>query len=133
VALCICEVVAAINIAYHGVISWPRVIEMRETMLDFKAWCGLPSVEGIIDCTHFAISKPPTFPEYYNYFKTSGYSVVAQAVVDQKKRFRDLYVGLPGSVNNQLVLRRSGLFRHVRHNRLMHVESGCLEGTLHTY
>jgi hypothetical protein len=77
---------------------------MRETMLDFRAWCGLPSVQGAIDCTHFAISRPPTFPEDYYYFKNSGYSVVVQAVVDQKKRFRDLYVGFPGLVNDQQVL-----------------------------
>jgi hypothetical protein len=128
VGMCIREVVAAINLVYHGMISWPCGIEMKEVMLDFKSWCGLPSVQGAINCTHFAISKPPMYAEDYYYFKTSGYSVVGQAIVDQRKCFRDLYVGLPGSVNDQRVLRRSSLFHHVRDRRLMHVESGYQEG-----
>jgi hypothetical protein len=123
--MCIREVVATINVVYRDVISWPRSMDMREVMMDFKSWCGLPSVQGAIDCTHFVISKPPVFPEDYYYFKTSGYSIVAQAVVDQKKRFTDVYVGLPGSMNDQHVLGRSSLFRHVQENRLMHVESSC--------
>jgi hypothetical protein len=63
VSLVICEVVSAINSVYRNVITWPRGAEMRQTMLDFKSWCGLPSVQGAIDYTHIAISKPPAFPE----------------------------------------------------------------------
>jgi hypothetical protein len=72
-------------------------------MLDFKSWCGMPSVQGAIDCTHIAISKPPTFPEDYWYYKTRAYSMVVQVVVDAKKLFTNIYVGLPGSVVMQTI------------------------------
>jgi hypothetical protein len=101
---------------------------MRQTILDFKSWCGMPSVQGAIDCTHIAISKPPAFPEDYWYFKTSAYSMVAQAVVDSKKLFTNVYVGLPGSVNDQRVLRRSSLWQKIMRCRLMSIDGGYQEG-----
>lgn len=73
----------------------------------------MPSVHGAIDCTHVAISKPTAFVEDYFYFKIGGYSIVAQAVVDCKKRFTSPFVGLPGSVTNNRVLRKSGPWQHV--------------------
>jgi hypothetical protein len=101
VSVVIREVEAALNTCFGDLISWPRGDEMREVMLDFKRFCGMPSVHGALDCTHIAISKPSEFPEDYWYFKTGGYSMVAQAVVDAKKQFRSIFVGLPGSINNQ--------------------------------
>jgi hypothetical protein len=81
-----------------------------------------------VDCTHIAISKPPAFPEDNWYFKTGSYSVVAQAVVDTRKLFTSIQVGLPGSVNDQRVLRRLGLWQQVVHRGLMSVESGYQDG-----
>jgi hypothetical protein len=45
---------------------------------DFKLWCGLPNVQGVIDGTHLLISKPfmPFLEDYY-YFKYGGYSIIA--------------------------------------------------------
>jgi hypothetical protein len=107
VGLVIREVVSTINIAYNDLIKWPRREYMRQVMLDFKSFCGMPSVHGAIDCTHIHISKPALFPEDYYYFKTGGYSIIAQAIVDARKQFRSLFVGLPGSVNDQRILRKS--------------------------
>jgi hypothetical protein len=101
---------------------------MRQVMANFKAWCGMPSVQGALNCTHIAISKPTTYLEDYWYFKTRAYSMVAQAVVDSKKQFTNVFVGLPGSVNSQRVLRRSRLWQQVVQHRLMHVESGDQDG-----
>jgi hypothetical protein len=125
VGLVIREVVSAINLLYSGTIRWPRGQEMHEVMTDFKAWCGMPSIHGAIDCTHVSIAKPRLFPEDYYYFKTGGYSVVCQAVVDCKKLFTSLFIGLPGSVNDTRVLRRSALWQHVHQRGLMHTDSGC--------
>jgi hypothetical protein len=58
-------------------------------------------MHGAIDCTHIHILKPIVFLEDYYYFKSGGYSIVAQAVVDSRKQLCNLYVGFPGSVNNQ--------------------------------
>jgi hypothetical protein len=128
VSLVIREVVHAINSVYSYVIQWPRGAEMRQVMLDFKSWCGMPSVQGALDCTHIAISKPPYFSKDYWYFKTGAYSMVAQAMVDAKKLFTSISMGLPGSVNDQRVLRRSGLWQEVVHRGLMSVESGYQDG-----
>jgi hypothetical protein len=61
-------------------------------MLDFKAWCGMRSVHGAIDCTHIRISKSKDFPKDYYYYKTGGYTVVAQAVVDSRKQFMQRFL-----------------------------------------
>jgi hypothetical protein len=60
----------------------------------------MPSVQGGIDCTNIVIYKPTTYHEDYWYFKTGIYSMVAQAVVDMKKLFTSVYIGLPGSMND---------------------------------
>jgi hypothetical protein len=87
---------------------------MQTIVVDFKMWCGLPSMQGAIDGTHVSIAKPlRPFVEDYFYHKTCGYTIVAQAVVDSKKRFIDLFVGLPGSVNDSKMLMQSTLYRHV--------------------
>jgi hypothetical protein len=125
VGLVIREVVSTINVVYTDVIRWPRGQELYEVMADFKAWCGMPLVHGAIDCTHISIAKPGLFSEDYYYFKTGGYSIVCQAVVDCKKLFTNLFIGLPGSINDTRVLHRSALWQYVHHKRLMHTENGC--------
>jgi hypothetical protein len=45
-------------------------------------------------------------------------------VVDAQKRFTDIYVGLPGSVNDSRILKKSGLYRRV-------VNGGLLSDDLH--
>jgi hypothetical protein len=43
-------------------------------------------MQGVIDGTHVHITKPKTpFDENYYYFKTRGYSIMAQAIMDIKK------------------------------------------------
>jgi hypothetical protein len=104
--------------------QWPCGTEMRQTMLDFKSWCGMPFVQGALDCTHIAISKPANYAEDYWYFKTGAYSMVTHVVVDLKKMFTSIYVGLPGSVNDQRILRRSGLWHEVMDRGLLSADSG---------
>jgi hypothetical protein len=43
---------------------------------------------------------------------------VANAVVNCKKRFTDVFVGLPGSVNDSRVLREFALYRKVENHGL---------------
>jgi hypothetical protein len=54
--------------------------------------------------------------------------MVAQAVVDANKLFTSVYVGLLGSVNDQCVLRKSGLWQQVVQGGLMNVDSGYQDG-----
>jgi hypothetical protein len=67
------------------------------------------------------------YPEDYYYYKTSAYIVHMQAVVDSKKRFIDLCIGMPSSVNDSRVLRRSYLYRSVTQRGLMNVNTGMID------
>jgi hypothetical protein len=85
----------------------------------------MPGVVGAIDYTHVHIVKPQIlYPEDYFYHKTSGYSIIAQAVVDSKKRFIDLFVGMPGSTNDSRTLWRSGLYANVQRRRILNDMNG---------
>ena len=54
--------------------------------------------------------------------------MVAQAMVDAKKLFTNIYVGLPSSVNDQRILRWSRLGQEVVHRELMSADSGYWDG-----
>jgi hypothetical protein len=112
------DVVRAVNVVLRREIQWPRGNAVQTAMDDFREWCGLPAVVGAIDGTHFDIHKPHHSPEDYYYFKTGGYSMQCQAVVDKRKRFLDVYVGMPGSTNDCRMLKRSSLYNLARHGRL---------------
>jgi len=79
-------------------------------MLEFYNFCGLPGVGGAIDGTHIHIRKPQVGPKDYYYFKTGGYSIQMQVVVDRNRHFLDVVVGMPGSTHDSRVLRRSSLY-----------------------
>ena len=72
---------------------------MVDTMIKFSEWCGLPEVVGAIDGRHFQIKKPTVAQEDYFYLKINGYSTNCQTVVNKSKRFFNVYVGMPYSVN----------------------------------
>jgi hypothetical protein len=58
-------------------------------------------VHGAINGTHIFISKPNIpFVKNYFYHKIRRYLIVAHAILNVKRCFLDVYVGLPGSVNN---------------------------------
>jgi hypothetical protein len=112
------DTVRAINIVLRDQIAWPRGTQLQQTQVDFRELCSLPAVVGAIDCTHIHIAKPAVGPEDYFYFKSGSYSLNCQVVVDSKKRFLDLYLGMPGSTNDARVLRRSTLYRLAMHENL---------------
>lgn len=111
VCLSVQEVVRAVNVHFRHEIAWPSGNRLLQSMADFRDCCGLPGVVGAIDGTHFQIKKPSIGPKDYFYFKTGGYTLQCQAVVDRQKRFLDVAVGMPGSTNDVRVLRRSALYR----------------------
>jgi hypothetical protein len=55
---------------------------------------------GAIDCTYIHIAKPVEGLEDYFYFKSGGYTLNCQGVVDYRKWFMDLYLEMPGSTND---------------------------------
>jgi hypothetical protein len=104
--------------------------KMQVVMLDFKNWWSMPNVVGVIHGIHICITKPTSnFSKHYYYHKTKGYNIVAQVVVDNQKRFMDVFVGLLGSVNDSHVLRKSRLYQCALHGGL-HI---CLETRIINY
>jgi hypothetical protein len=101
----------AINIALRHEIAWPTRNRLLQVQNDFKVLCGLPAVGGAIDGTYIHISKPRVGLEDYFYFKTHGYALNCQAVVDSRKVFLDLFLGMLGSTNDARMLRRSSLYQ----------------------
>ena len=97
-----------------------------ETQNEFFRLCGLSTVVGAIDGTHVGISKPKFGAIDYNYFKSGGYTLNCQAVVDSHKRFIDLFLGMPGSTNDSCMLRHSSLFKKAHHGNLFDACSGVL-------
>jgi len=100
VSLMLWEVVQAINIALRLEILWPTGDKLLEIEANFCQLRGLPRVIGAIDDTHVTISKPKFGPTDYYYFKSGGYRLNYQAIVDSKKWFIDLFLGMPSSTND---------------------------------
>lgn len=114
------EVVEAMNIILRSQVAWPSQDKLASIVADFEKLCGLPTVQnlGAIDGTHFAIAKPRNGSADYFYFKSGGFSMNCQVVVDASKHFFDLNVGMPGSTHNARILHRSALFHCRQHRRL---------------
>ena len=118
------DVVHAVNDTLRHNISWPTGDRLRLTQQRFIDLCGLPAVVGAIDGTHVSIAKPRHVPTDYFYFKSGGYTLNCQAIVDSEKQFLDLYLGMPGSTNDSRVLRRSSLYDLAMHNNLFDDREG---------
>jgi hypothetical protein len=118
ISLILRDVVCAINDTLRHELMWPTGQRIGEVQDDFFNLCGLPGVVGAIDGTHISISKPRFGLADYFYFKSGGYTLNCQAVVDSNKRFLDLYIGMPGSTNDACILRRSSLYHLAMHNNL---------------
>jgi hypothetical protein len=85
VRLIVKDVVFAKCIAFSCLIYCLDGHEMREVMLEFKKWYGLPSIHRAIDCVQITILNPKLSIEDYYYYKHGRYLMVAQCVVDNQK------------------------------------------------
>jgi len=95
---------SAINDTMRYKISLMTRERLQETQAKFSNLCSLPLVVGAIDRMCVSISKFQFSVVDYFYFKTSGYSMNCQAVVDSNKRFLDLYMGMFESINDSCML-----------------------------
>ncbi|XP_053186639.1 uncharacterized protein LOC128369588 [Scomber japonicus] len=97
------------DILWPEVIQFPNADTLHEMANYFENKWGLPQCVGTIDGSHIPILVPQEYhTEYYN--RKGWYSIVLQAVVDGKGLIWILFAGLPGSLHDATVLRRSGLW-----------------------
>jgi hypothetical protein len=71
---------------------------MKVVMMDYKNWCVMLSVMGVIDGLHISIAKlSSVFYEDY-YHKIRGCNIGFQIMVDSHERCMDAYVALLAQV-----------------------------------
>jgi hypothetical protein len=113
------DVVHAVTTEFRSEISFPRGPWFNTIMSEFHDFCGLLRVAGAIDGTHIHICKPFLGLEDYFFFKTSGYSIQMQAVINRRKKFLDVAVGMHGSIHDSRMLRRSSLYQQAEKGTLL--------------
>lgn len=99
------DVVHAINIVLKHEIFWSVGQKLLDIQIQFQQLCSLLNVVDAIDYTQVGIKKPKHGLKDYYYFKTSDYSINCQTLVDNKKKFSDLYVEILGLINDSHILR----------------------------
>ncbi len=81
-------------------------------VVGFKNLCGLPHVNGVIAITQIHNQKPRgLFARDYFSFKSKGFNMHLEVVVDHWKQFRNIFVGMLGSINDTHILRISSLYQ----------------------
>ncbi|KAB0800107.1 hypothetical protein PPYR_07987 [Photinus pyralis] len=97
------------------VIRWPSLEEMETISANFEKIGGIKKVIGCIDGTHIEINKPRLNQD--SYINRKGYhSLLMQGVVNNKKKFIDVFCGEPGSMHDARLLRKSGIYRTILNN-----------------
>ncbi|KAJ8910048.1 hypothetical protein NQ315_000450, partial [Exocentrus adspersus] len=89
-------------------IQWPNDERARVTANELERTTGFPGVTGVLDGTHIKIASPKHNSESYINRK-NFHSIQLQVVCDETRQFTYCYVGQPGSVHDQRVLRISTL------------------------
>lgn len=132
-----CEIVAhvcqAIHLKFKSYISFPAGDSLKLVVDRFLDLGGLPGCCGVIDSTHIPIKTPrESFSpkEYYN--KKGFYSVILQAVVDDKERFMNVSVVSPGSASEIEAFTNSSLFKEGDAGKLFTPELIPVPGTSDT-
>jgi len=68
---------------------------LMQTKTHFKLLCALSNVVGAIDGIHVSIAKLKYGAMDYFYYKTGGFNLNCQVVVDSKQCFLDLFLEMP--------------------------------------
>jgi DDE superfamily endonuclease len=101
-------------------IRLPTPAQARETIEKLKQQIGLPGIYGVIDGTHILIKKPCDDGMDYLNVNSAHHSIniqgshvydkpLIEVLVDYEKRFLDVEIGWPGSVEDSRIFEKSFL------------------------
>lgn len=92
-------------------VKWPNpeTYETISRLFELRSH-GFPNVIGAIDGCHIPCKQLINNAiDYYNW--KDFHSIILQGVCDNKARFIDIYVGMPGRMHDARVFRNSPLYR----------------------
>ncbi|XP_066590573.1 putative nuclease HARBI1 [Prorops nasuta] len=97
-------------------IKWPFSAEYHKIAHTFKIRSfGSPGIIGAIDGCHIPCKQPVNNAiDYYN--RKGFHSILLQGVCDDKGRFIDVFIGLPGRIHDARVFRNSQLYIDLLNN-----------------
>lgn len=96
-------------------ICWPNPQQKLQISQAFSENNGIPGAIGAIDGSHIEIPKPEDNQD--SYINRKGYhSLLIQGVVDNNKKFIDVFCGEPGSLHDARLLRRSAIYAKILEN-----------------
>ena len=118
-----CKAIVTALLAMY--IKFPQGEQLRRTVEGFRSQWGMIQCAGAVDGCHIPVMPPASnHTDFYN--RKGWYSIILQAVVDDKYLFTDICVGWPGSVHDARVLANSSLYRQAEHKRIL-----CAEAVTH--
>ena len=110
----------------------PTEDEFQEISDGFRECWGFPMCVGAIDATHIPIIAPQVHRnDYFN--RKSFYSILMQAVVDNKYLFYDVFVGFPGRAHDARVFINSDLYSLGVNNKLFPDNTDVISGVTVPY
>jgi hypothetical protein len=87
-------------------VAWKKRVDKGYDQLQKKI--GIPSFHKTIDITQIHVQKPQTI-DYFS-FKSKGYNMRLQIVVDYHKKIQDIFMEMPDSMNDAKIFQISGLY-----------------------
>lgn len=103
------RVITAINALYDQYVVWPSVNERTQIATRIMDHSKFPNCVGLIDGTDIVLEQRPHIDGELYFNRKKRYAISAQVVVDDKKIFRYLNVGMPGSVHDSRVFHAMSL------------------------
>jgi hypothetical protein len=106
------ELIYAVNEIFKNQAWWLECDNLMQMMEGFKDLLGPPRIQRAIDATQIHVQKPKSnvlITNYYS-FKSKGYNLQFQVIVDHKKRFIDIFVGMSRSMNDVRMLCLSSIY-----------------------
>ncbi|KAK5648352.1 hypothetical protein RI129_003244 [Pyrocoelia pectoralis] len=102
----------------HQFVRWPNMEQLPVIVRKFQTRSrGFPGVIGAIDGCHIPCKQPVgNAVDFYN--RKGFHSIVLQGVCDDKGRFIDCFIGMPGRMHDARVFRNSVLFEQLRNGML---------------